>query len=103
MHSEGSDTKEQEGSAGMEGSKKKVKDVTDVKGVVLINGQPSGADTVVILETKSKMRVRNQAPGAYEVDQVNLQFQPKHSVVTVGSKITFYNKDVEVHNIFQSP
>jgi tetratricopeptide (TPR) repeat protein/plastocyanin len=90
--SEGSDHK-------MEGSKN-VKETTNVKGRVLVNGKPLSPLGVVFLETKSKLRVPEQKALDVTVKQTNLQFFPKHTVVPVGSKITFANEDREVHNIF---
>ena len=90
--SEGSDHK-------MEGSKN-VKETTNLKGKVLVNGKPLSTLGVVFLETKSKLRVPDQKAIDLTVRQSNLEFFPKHSVVTTGSQITFSNEDKEVHNIF---
>jgi len=90
-----------EGSAGMEGSSgKKIKGTTNVMGKILINGEPAGLDTVVVLETKSKMKVRKQTEAKLTINQSDLKFVPRHSVVSVGSKVTFTNLDREVHNIY---
>ncbi len=91
--SEGSDHK-------MEGSKKKVKATTTVKGVVRINGKNPGANTLVFLETKNKLRVANQKKQTVTVRQNGLKFRPQHSVIQAGSSVTFSNEDREVHNIF---
>jgi tetratricopeptide (TPR) repeat protein/plastocyanin len=90
---EGSDHKMEEGS-------KKVKNTTTVKGNIKINGRKPGHNTLVLLETKSKLRVANQKPQTLTIHQSNLQFSPQHSVVLVGSTVTFANEDREVHNIF---
>ena len=90
---EGSDHKMEEGS-------KKVKNTTTVKGNIKINGRKPGPNTLVFLETKSKLRVANQKPQTLTIHQSNLQFSPQHSVVLVGSTVTFANEDREVHNIF---
>jgi tetratricopeptide (TPR) repeat protein len=91
--SEGSDHKMEEGS-------KKVKNTTTVKGNIKINGQKPGSNTIVFLETKSKLRVANQKAHDLTINQNDLSFLPQHSVITVGSTVTFANKDREVHNIF---
>ncbi|NIQ03080.1 MAG: tetratricopeptide repeat protein, partial [Nitrospinaceae bacterium] len=71
----------------MEGSDSKiVKPVTNIKGKVTINGQPVDGRGVVVLETKSKLKVPNQAAQAVRISQRDLQFHPGHSVVMVGSK-----------------
>ncbi len=90
--SEGSDHK-------MEGSKN-VKETTNLKGKVLVNGKPLSRLGVVFLETKSKLRVPDQQTLNLTVRQNNLQFFPPHSVIPVGSKVTFSNEDREVHNIY---
>ncbi len=95
--SEGSDHKA-EGSK-MEGSKMK-KETTNLKGVIKVNGQPITRPSVVFLETKNKLRVPNQKTVELKVVQSGLQFIPQHSVVPVGSKVTFVNQDREVHNIY---
>ena len=89
----GSDHKMEEGS-------KNVKDTTNVKGKVLINGKAIPANAVVFLETQSKLRVPGQKTHDLTIKQSNLSFFPKHSTVQVGSIITFANEDKEVHNIF---
>ncbi len=89
---EGSDHK-------MEGSNMK-KETTNLKGVIQINGKPITRPSVVFLETKNKMRVPKQKTVELEVVQSGLQFIPQHSVVTVGSSVTFVNQDREVHNIY---
>jgi tetratricopeptide (TPR) repeat protein/plastocyanin len=89
----GSDHKMEEGS-------KKVKNTTTVKGNIKINGRKPGPNTLIFLETKSKLRVANQKPQTLTIHQSNLQFSPQHSVVLVGSTVTFANEDREVHNIF---
>ncbi|MDH5761948.1 MAG: tetratricopeptide repeat protein [Nitrospinota bacterium] len=92
--SEGSDHK-------MEGSDSDVvKPITNVKGKVTINSQPVDGRGVVILETKSKLKVPKQAAQSINIFQKELQFAPAHSVVMVGSKVTFTNDDREVHNIY---
>ena len=84
----------------MEEGSKKVKNTTTVKGNIKINGRKPGPNTLVFLETKSKLRVANQKPQTLTIHQSNLQFSPQHSVVLVGSTVTFANEDREVHNIF---
>jgi len=85
----------------MEGSSGKVeKEFTLVRGKVEINGQPLGSHAVIFLETKDKLRIPGQKTQKLLIDQRNLQFMPRHSVVTVGSTITFVNRDNEVHNIY---
>ena len=91
--SEGSDHKMEEGS-------KKTKNTTTIKGTIKINGHRPGRNTLVFMETKSKLRVANQKPQAITISQNNLKFSPQHSVVLVGSTVTFSNEDREVHNIF---
>ena len=51
--SEGSDHKMEEGS-------KIKKEMTNVKGKMLINGKAPGANAIVFLETKTKMKVPSQ-------------------------------------------
>jgi tetratricopeptide (TPR) repeat protein len=89
----GSDHKMEEGS-------KNVKETTNVTGKVLVNGKPLSPLGVVFLETKSKLRAPKQKKQALTVKQSSLQFFPKHTVVSVGSTITFANEDREVHNIY---
>lgn len=93
IKSEGSDHNMEEGS-------KKVKNTTTVKGNIKINGQKPGPNTLVFLETKSKLRAADQKTQKLTIRQSGLQFSPKHSVVLVGSTITFSNEDREVHNIY---
>ncbi|MEE8207061.1 MAG: tetratricopeptide repeat protein [Nitrospinaceae bacterium] len=91
---EGSDHK-------MEGSDSKViKPVTNLKGRIIINSLPTDGRGVVILETKSKLKVPKQAEQSLTVFQRELQFEPAHSVMMIGSKVTFINDDREVHNIY---
>ena len=92
---EGSDSEHK-----MEEGSKKVKNTTTVKGNIKINGRVPGPNTLVFLETKSKLRVANQKPQALTIHQNDLKFSPQHSVVLVGSTVTFSNEDREVHNIF---
>jgi len=91
--SEGSDHKMEEGS-------KKTKNTTTIKGTIKINGHRPGPNTLVFMETKSKLRVTNQKPQTITISQNSLKFSPQHSVVLVGSTVTFSNEDREVHNIF---
>ena len=93
--SEGSDSDHK-----MEEGSKKVKNTTTIKGNIQINGKKAGPNTLVFLETKSKLRVANQKPQKLTIRQNGLQFSPQHSVVLVGSTVTFSNEDREVHNIF---
>ena len=82
---EGSDHK-------MEGSKK-VNETTHVKGKILINGRPPSPNTLVFLETKTKMRIKEQKKGeSITIQQSGLNFQPRHSIVQVGTTITFSNQ-----------
>ena len=93
LKTEGSDHK-------MEGSKK-VNETTNVKGKILINGKPPSPNTLVFLETKTKMRIKEQTKGqSITINQSGLNFHPRHSIVQVGATITFANHDKEVHNIF---
>ncbi len=91
--SEGSDHKMEEGS-------KKLKNTTTVKGNIRINGQKPGPNTLVFLETKNKLRVSSQKKQTLTIRQSGLNFSPQHSVIQVGSSVTFSNEDREVHNIF---
>ena len=90
---EGSDHKMDEGS-------KMRKETTNVKGTMLVNGQAPGSNAIIFLETKTKMKAPNQKTLKITIDQSNLQFSPKHTVVPVGSTVDFSNQDVEVHNIY---
>ena len=96
------ETKKAEGSDHkMEGSDSKViKPVTNLKGRITINSIPADGRGVVILETKSKLKVPKQTAQAIKIFQRELQFEPSHSVVMIGSKVTFINDDREVHNIY---
>jgi tetratricopeptide (TPR) repeat protein/plastocyanin len=90
----GSDHKMEEGS-------KKVNETTHVKGTILINGTAPSPNTLVFLETKTKMRAQGQKKGAtLTINQSGLNFQPRHSVIQVGTTVTFANRDKEVHNIY---
>jgi len=92
--SEGSDHK-------MEGSDSEItKPVTNVKGKITINNQPVDERGIVLLETKNKLKVPNQATQPLKIFQRELRFQPSHSVVMIGSTVTFINDDREVHNIY---
>lgn len=95
--------KKEEGSGAdhkMEGSKK-VKEVTTVKGKILINGKVASPNTLVFLETKTKMRAAGQKKSEpINIQQNGLNFLPRHSIVQVGATITFSNLDKEVHNIY---
>ncbi|UCD11827.1 MAG: tetratricopeptide repeat protein [Nitrospinaceae bacterium] len=90
--SEGSDHK-------MEGSKNS-KETTSLRGRVRVNGKPLSELAVLFLETKSKLRVPGQTVTDLTIHQSELQFLPRHTVVPVGSTVTFMNDDREVHNIF---
>ncbi|MDH3257534.1 MAG: hypothetical protein OEM27_07940, partial [Nitrospinota bacterium] len=91
---EGSDHK-------MEGSDSQVtRPITNIKGRITINSLPADSRGVVILETKSKLKVPKQSAQAIQIFQRELQFEPSHSVVMIGSKVTFINDDREVHNIY---
>ncbi len=90
---EGSDHKMDEGS-------KAKKATTLVKGKMLINGKAPGPNALVFLETKTKMKAPNQKTLKVVIDQSDIQFVPKHTVIPVGSVVEFYNQDAEVHNIY---
>jgi Flp pilus assembly protein TadD/plastocyanin len=92
---EGSDHKMEEGSGS-----EVVKPITNLKGKITINSLPADGRGVVILETKSKLKVPKQSAKAITVFQKELQFEPAHSVVMIGSTVTFTNDDREVHNIY---
>ncbi len=92
---EGSDHKMDEGS-----DSKIVKPVTTIKGKITINSIPADSRGVVILETKSKLKVPKQTKQTLSIFQRELKFEPAHSVVMIGSKVTFINDDREVHNIY---
>ena len=77
-----------------------VKPITKLKGKITINSLPADGRGVVILETKSKLKVPKQSAKPIQVFQRELQFDPSHSVVMVGTSVTFINDDREVHNIF---
>ena len=84
-----------------EGSDSKIiKPVTNLKGRITINSIPADGRGVVILETKSKLKVPKQSAQTIKIFQKELQFHPPHSVVMIGSKVTFINDDREVHNIY---
>jgi tetratricopeptide (TPR) repeat protein len=89
----GSDHKMEEGS-------KNVKDTTNVKGKILVNGKALPTNAVVFLETQNKLRVPGQKTVDMTIKQANLSFFPKHTMIPVGSIVTFANQDKEVHNIF---
>ena len=93
IKSEGSDHKMDEGS-------KMKKETTNVEGKMLINGKTPGANAIVFLETKTKMKTPNQKTLKITIDQSNIQFSPKHTVVPIGSVVEFSNQDMEVHNIY---
>ena len=93
VKSEGSDHKMDEGS-------KMKKATTHVKGTMLINGEPASSNAIIFLETKTKMKVPNQKTLNITIDQSDLQFSPKHTIVPVGSTVNFSNQDMEVHNIY---
>ena len=90
---EGSDHKMDEGS-------KVKKTTTNVKGKMLINGKTPGTNAIVFLETKTKMKVPNQKTLKVAINQSDLQFFPKHTIIPVGSVVKFSNQDKEVHNIY---
>ena len=90
---EGSDHKMDEGS-------KMKKETTNVKGTMLVNGKAPGSNAIIFLETKTKMKAPNQKTLKITIDQSDLQFSPKHTVVPVGSTVNFSNQDVEIHNIY---
>ena len=91
-------TQETEGSEGSD--KKIVRPITNITGVVKINGEPAGSPGLVILETKSKLKVPEQQAQKLSIFQRGLQFEPRNSVVMIGSTVEFINDDREVHNIF---
>ena len=74
--------KEAEGSEGSDN--KIVRPITNIKGTVQINGEPVGPGGVVILETKSKLKVPKQEATKVKVFQRNIQFEPKNSVIMVA-------------------
>jgi tetratricopeptide (TPR) repeat protein/plastocyanin len=90
----GSDHKMEEGS-------KKVNKLTQVKGKILVNGKAPSPNTLVFLETKTKLPVQGQikAP-VLTIQQNGLNFLPRHSVIQSGTTVTFANHDKEVHNIY---
>jgi len=90
--SEGSDHKMDEGS-------RMKQETTNIKGRMLINGKIPGTNAIVFLETKTKMKVPNQKTLKVTINQTDLKFSPKHSVIPVGSIVEFSNQDMEVHNI----
>ncbi|MGP0565346.1 MULTISPECIES: hypothetical protein [unclassified Nitrospina] len=96
------EAKKSEGSDhSMEGSgSNMVKTVTHLDGQVLVNGEPAGKRGVVYLETTNKLKVPEQATQNITITQKSKQFLPGHSVVMVGSTVTFMNEDFEVHNIY---
>lgn len=75
-------------------------EVTNIKGAVLINGKTPNANTVIFLETKTKLPVPEQKVKSISISQKRLKFEPQHSVVYAGAEITFMNDDFEVHNIY---
>jgi len=84
----------------MEGSKK-VNETTNVKGKILINGKMPSPNTLVFLETKTKMRATGQKKDeVITIHQSGLNFQPTHSIIQVGTTVNFSNHDKEVHNIY---
>jgi len=98
-----SDDKKSEGSDSdhkMDEGSKKVKNTTTLKGSIKINGNKADVNTLVFLETKNKLKVSSQKTQTLTIRQDNLNFSPKHSVIQVGSSVTFSNNDREVHNIF---
>ena len=96
----GSEGKKSEGSDhDMEGSKNK-RPFTNLRGKFLINGEPPSPQAIVILETKNKLKAPGQKVQKLTISQSDLQFVPKHSVIEVGSTVTFFNNDMEVHNIY---
>jgi len=94
-NAEGSDHKMKEGS-----DSEVVKPITNIKGKITINSLPADGRGVVILETKSKLKAPKQTIQSLKIYQRALQFEPAHSVVMVGSTVTFINDDREVHNIY---
>ena len=76
------------------------KATTHVKGTMLINGKPPGSNAIIFLETKTKMKAPNQKTLNITIDQSDLQFSPKHTIVPIGSTVNFSNQDMEVHNIY---
>jgi Flp pilus assembly protein TadD/plastocyanin len=90
----GSDHKMEEGS-------KKINKLTQVKGKILVNGKAPSPNTLVFLETKTKLPVQGQikAP-VLTIQQNGLNFLPRHSVIQSGTTVTFANHDKEVHNIY---
>ena len=98
------EVKEAEGSASDhkmdEGSAKITKKNTKVTGKVLINGELTDSNGIVMLETKTKLKVPGQITLKVAIMQKDLAFMPQHTVVPVGSTVAFANDDLEVHNIF---
>jgi tetratricopeptide (TPR) repeat protein/plastocyanin len=98
------EAKKEEGSSSdhkMEEGSKKVNKLTQVKGKILINGKAPSPNTLVFLETKTKLPVQGQlkAP-TLTIQQNGLNFLPRHSVIQTGTTVTFANHDKEVHNIY---
>ncbi|MFQ5449685.1 MAG: tetratricopeptide repeat protein [Nitrospinaceae bacterium] len=83
----------------MEGSKT-TKETTSISGKILLNGKPLSSPGVVLLETNTKLKVPGQKAGEFTIRQKDLHFLPEHTVIPVGSTVTFVNEDVEVHNIY---
>lgn len=90
--------KKEEGSEGSD--TKIVKPITTIKGIVKINGESVSSPGLVILESKSKLKVPKQESKTVKIFQRGLNFSPQNSVVMVGSTVDFINDDKEVHNIF---
>ncbi len=66
--------------------------------VVDAQGRPL-ADAVVFLESR-EARALAKPLGLVEVEQVNRQFNPRVTVVTVGSAVTFPNRDKVRHHVY---
>ena len=91
---EGSDHKMEEGSS------KITNKITKITGKVTINGGVVDSKGLVMLETKTKLKAPGQKVLNVTISQKDLGFLPQHTIVPVGSTISFVNNDIEIHNIF---
>ena len=83
-----------------EGSTKITNKITKVSGKISINGGLVDSNGLVMLETKTKLKVPGQEVLKVTISQKDLAFLPQHTIVPVGSTVSFVNNDIEIHNIF---
>jgi plastocyanin len=68
-----------------------------VRGTIRVTAAPTGAGAVVTLRALGQ---KPPPPADVTIDQRQLRFLPKVTVVPLGSRVRFLNSDNEAHNVY---